>query len=225
MIRRDRDALRTAMKTAVFVFVLAGCGLYSALVTAGEITKLALANKHGIYQLKLEIILDAPAKHIHHVVTDFAHIYRLNPSIVESEIMSTPDNSVVRVKTLINDCFWIFCREILRVEDVRGLETGNIHAEIVPHLSNIKSGMTIWQIEPLGRRTRVNYNMIIEPGFVVPPLIGSRIVKQKLHKEVLVTLSNIERIAQIRNAMGEKPNLTLQDKPLRRIPDEHDSAN
>ncbi|MEA2081102.1 MAG: hypothetical protein U9P00_14885 [Pseudomonadota bacterium] len=225
MSRQACDALRTVRKTTVFLFVLAGCGLYSALVLAGEITELVLSNKQGIYQLKLEIILDAPAKHIHHVVTDYAHIYRLNPSIVESEIIKTSDNSVVRVKTLINDCFWIFCREILRVEDVRELETGNIYAEIVPQLSNIKSGVTIWQIEPLGRRTRVNYNMIVEPGFVVPPLIGSHIVKQKLRREVLVTLSNIERIARIRNEKGAGPNLTLHENPLKRIPNEHDSAN
>lgn len=225
MSRQDCYALGTVRKTTVFLFVLAGCGLYSALVLGGEITELALSNKQGIYRLKLEIILDAPAKHIHHVVTDYAHIYRLNPSIVESEIIKTSDNSVVRVKTLINDCFWIFCRDILRVEDVRELETGNIYAEIVPQLSNIKSGVTIWQIEPLGSRTRVNYNMIVEPGFVVPPLIGSRIVKQKLRKEVLVTLSNIERIARIRNEKGEGSNLTLHENPLKRIPSEHDSAN
>lgn len=219
------DALRTVSKATLFLLLLTGCGLYSARLTAGEITELALRNKQGIYQLKLEIILDAPAKHIRHVVTDYAHIYRLNPSIVESEIINTPDDSLVRVKTLINDCFWIFCREILRVEDVRELETGNIYAVIVPQLSNIKSGVTIWQIEPLGRRARVNYNMIIEPGFIVPPLIGSRIVKQKLRKEVLITLLRIERIARIRNEKGEGPNLTLQEKPLKRIPNERDSAN
>ena len=225
MSRQDCDGLRTVRKTTVFVFVLAGCGLYSALVLGGEITELALSNKQGIYRLKLEIILDAPAKHIHHVVTDYAHIYRLNPSIIESEIIKTSDNSVVRVKTLINDCFWIFCRDILRVEDVRELKTGNIYAEIVPQLSNIKSGVTIGQIQPLGRRTRVNYNMIVEPGFVVPPLIGSRIVEQKLRKEVLIALSRIERIARIRNEKGEEPNLTLQENLLRRIPNEHNSAN
>ncbi len=222
---QHRDALRTVSKATLFVMLLAGCGLNSAQLMAGEITELALLSKRGIYQLKLEIILDAPAKYIRQVVTDYAHIYRLNPSIVESEILNTPDDSVVRVKTLINDCFWIFCREILRVEDLRELDSGNVYAVVVPELSNIKSGVTIWQIEALGGRARVHYNMLIEPGFVLPPLIGSRIVKQKLREEVLVTLRNIERIARIRHDKGDGPILTLQDKPLKRSPNEHGSVD
>lgn len=208
----------------LFLFVSAGCGLYSVMLMAGEVTELTLANKKGVYQLQLEMVLDAPAKDVHHVVTDYARIYRLNSSIVESEIINT-DDSLVRVRTLINDCLWIFCQEILRVEDVRQLETGSIYAVIVPELSNIKSGMTVWQIEPLGRRTRVNYRMIVEPGFIVPPLIGSRIIKNKLRKEVLVTLGNVERIARIRSEAEEGPNLTLQDNPLKRNSIEEDSAN
>jgi hypothetical protein len=209
----------------LFLFVSAGCGLNSAMLMAGEVTELTLANKKGIYQLELEMILDAPAKDVHHVVTDYAHIYRLNSSIVESEIIDTADDSLVRVRTLINDCLWIFCQEILRVEDVRQLEAGSIYAVVVPELSNIKSGMTIWQIEPLGRRTRVNYRMMVEPGFIVPPLIGSRIIKNKLRKEVLVTLGNVERIARIRSEAEEGPNLTLQDNPLKRNFIEEDGAN
>lgn len=219
-----RDTLCTLRKASIFL-ILVGCAMHSTRATAGEIIDLTLRSKQGVYQLKLEIILDAPAEHIHHVVTDYAHIYRLNPSIVESEIMNTEDSSVIRVKTLINDCLWIFCREILRVEDVRELGAGNIYAVVVPDLSNIKSGVTIWQIQPLGRRTRVNYHMIAEPGFAIPPLIGTHLVKQKLRKEVLITFDSVERIARIRHEVEQRPNLTLQDSPVKRIPDERDSAN
>ena len=204
------DAFCTLRKASIFL-ILVGCGMHSTRVTAGEIIDLALRSKQGVYQLKLEIILDAPAEHIHHVVTDYAHIYRLNPSIVESEIMHTADGSVIRVKTLINDCLWVFCREILRVEDVRELGSGNIYSVVVPDMSNIKSGLTIWQIQPLGRRTRVNYRMIIEPGFVIPPLIGTHLVKQKLRKEVLATLENVEQIARVRHEREQRPNLMPED--------------
>lgn len=219
------DALRTVRKAILFVSIMAGCGLYPVMLMAGQVTELTLSHKKGVYQLELEMILDAPAEHVHYVVTDFTHIYRLNPSIVDSKIINRPEDSAVRVKTLINDCFWVFCREILRVEDVRELETGNIYAVIVPQLSNIKSGTTIWQIERLGRRTRVNYRMIIEPGFMVPPLIGSHIIKRKLRKEVLLTLHNIERIARIRSEAQEGPDRSLQVAPLKQISNGHDSED
>lgn len=219
------NVLRTVSVGAIFLFALAGCCLYSTLLAAGEVVELTLSHKQGVYQLKLEMILDAPFEDVHHVITDYVHIYRLNPSIVESEIMYTPDDSVVRIRTLVNDCILIFCREIIRVEDVRELETGDIYAVIVPQFSNVKSGVAIWQIQPLSGNTRINYNVILEPGFFVPPLIGSYIVKQKLHKEVMISFSNIERIARIHNEKEEASNPTRHKNLLNRIPSEHDNAN
>lgn len=201
MTCQPSHANRSASRAIVLLVVITVRAALCARVLAGEIIVLDLDAQQGKYQLKVEIILDAPASDIQYVITDYVHIYRLNPSIVESEVMSTPDNSVVRVKTLINDCLWIFCREILRVEDVRELENGSIHAAIVPRLSNIKSGVTIWQIQPLGRRARINYHTIIEPGIIVPPLIGSHLIKNRLRKEVLITLNNIERMARIRSQL------------------------
>ena len=70
---------------------------------------------------------------------------------------------------------------------------------IVPRLSNVRSGTTHWQILPMGTRTRINYDMTLEPGFIVPPLIGSHIVEKKLKEETLICFRNIEHIARIRD--------------------------
>jgi hypothetical protein len=221
----QHSILRTVGMTAIFVSALASCCLYSTLLEAGEVVKLAISDKQDVYQLELEMILDAPYEDVHYVITDYVHIYRINPSIVESDILYTPDPSVTRVRTLINDCVLFFCRNILRVEDVREFRTGDIYAVIVPRLSNVKSGTAHWQIQPLGARTRINYNLTLELGFFIPPLIGSHIVKMKLQEETLISFSNIERIAQIREEQEKARKPTLKETRPGSTDGGHDNAN
>ncbi len=203
------------------LFILTGHCLFSARLVAGELVELAMTHDQGVYQLKLKMILDATPESIHDVVTDYDHVYRLSPSIIESEVLHTPDKSIVQVKTLLNDCILIFCKEIQRVEEVRELETGDIYAVIIPRLSSVKSGTTMWKFQPIGSRTRINYSISLEPGFIVPPFIGTYIVKQKLKKEVLNSFSNIERLAQIRSRRKH----IQQKQLLTDIPRKHASAN
>ena len=111
--------------------------LLSTRLSAADLVDLALTQYKGVYQLRLEIILDAAPQNVHDVLTDYVHIYRINPSIIDSEILHSPDSSVVRVRTVINDCILIFCKVLHRVEEVRELETGDIYALVDPELSNV----------------------------------------------------------------------------------------
>lgn len=197
MFFQQWNAFRTLSVIVPALFMLACFCLLSTRLIAADLVDLALTQNRGVYQLRLEIILDATPQNVHDVLTDYVHIYRINPSITDSEILYSPDDSVVRVRTVINDCILVFCKVLHRVEEVRELETGDIYALVDPELSNVKSGVTIWQINAMGSRTRINYTLSVEPGFFVPPLIGTHVVKQKIKREVLMSLENIERIAQI----------------------------
>ena len=203
MHQQSSSGCRMRLRLARFLLALTACCLSAAMLSAGDLVVMSVKHQRGVFDLRVEMILDAAYEDVYHVLTDYVHIYRLNPSIVESEVMSATDNSVVRIKTLINDCVLIFCKEILRVEDVRELGTGDLYAVIVPELSNVKSGFTIWQVQHLGGRTRIHYQLRLEPGFFIPPLIGTQVVKRKMHKEVLVSFGNIERIARIRATSRE----------------------
>ena len=225
MCLEQPGVLRTAGMTAIFLFAMVGCCLYSTLLVAGEVVELAISDEQGIYHLKLEMILDAPFKDVHYVITDYVHIYRINPSIIESAILYTPDPSVTRVRTMINDCVLFFCREILRVEDVREEETGDIYTVIVPQLSNVKSGTAHWQIQPLGNKTRINYNMTLKLGLFIAPLIGNHFVKNKLQEETLISFKNIERIARIHNEQEKARHSTLDGTRPKTTNREHGNEN
>jgi hypothetical protein len=200
MFFQQWNALRSVSNIIPAIIILASLCLPSSWLIAADLVDLALTQNKGVYQLRLEIILDATPRNVHDVLTDYAHIYRINPSIIDSEILHSPDDSVVRVRTVINDCILVFCKVLHRVEEVRELETGDIYALVDPELSNVKSGVTIWQINAMGSRTRINYTLSVEPDFFVPPLIGTHVVKQKIKREVLMSLENIERIAQINDS-------------------------
>jgi hypothetical protein len=217
--------LRTAGMTATFLLAVAGCGLYSPLSTAGQVLNMSAGDKQGVYHLSLAMIVDAPFEDVHHVVTDYVHIYRIDPSIVESEILGKPGASVTRVKTLASDCVFFFCRNILRVEDVREVGDDDIYTVIVPRLSNVRSGAAHWQILPRGARTRINYDMTLDPGFFVPPLIGSHIVEEKLKEEALICFSNIEHIARIRDERLRARNPTRNTTLSGNTASDHGNAN
>ena len=220
-----KSILKTVGMTATFLFAVAGCGLYSSLLAAGELIDLSIDDKQGVYHLAIAMILDAPFADVHHVVTDYVHIYRIDPSIVESEILGKPDASVTRVKTLVNDCVLFFCPNILRVEDVREVGDDDIYTVIVPQLSNVRSGTTHWQILPMGAKTRINYDMTLEPGFIVPPLIGSHIVEKKLKEETLICFNNIEHIARIRDERLRARNPTRNTTLSGNTASDHGKAN
>ena len=215
-----KDVWRSLNVTILSLSILTGYCLFPKRLVAGELVELALTHNQGVYHLNLKMNLDATPENLHDVVTDYVHIYRLNPSIIESEVLDTPDNSIVQVRTLFNNCILMFCKEIHRVEEVRELETGDIYAVIIPELSNVKSGTTVWQFQPNGARTRINYSLTLEPGFSVPPFVGTYLVKQKLKEDVLESFNNLERLAQIRGRRHVQQKQLSTD-----ITKEHDNAN
>lgn len=95
-----------------------------------EFTELQVYENSGVYHIRVVAEIDAPVEYVHRVLTDYDHIYRLNPSITESRLLLSPGNGVVRVKIRILDCIFIFCMEIDRVEDVYELPAYDLRTVI-----------------------------------------------------------------------------------------------
>ena len=178
-------------------------------LSAGDLTELLVTENGGVYHIRMVMVVHVPAKYVRGVLTDYAHIYRLNPSITESEILPSPQQGVVRVRTLMHGCVAFFCKDVGRVEDVRELVSGDLRAEIVPELSNLKSGSAEWAIQPLGEHTQVTYQADMEPDFFIPPLIGSYFVKRNMRKEIMVSFMRLECVAQIQARLDTLPRLQL----------------
>jgi len=162
--------------------------------------ELHVRQTQGIYSINLVMQMQVPARYVRRVLTDYAHIYRLDPAIIDSEILPSPDDGVVRVRTRIADCIALFCMEIDRVEDVRELKDGGLQVTTIPTLGSFKSGHAEWKILGMKEQTQLIYQAQMEPDFYIPPLIGNYFVKRKLRKSIFTSLAKIECIARIQAA-------------------------
>ena len=200
---------RIIFNTRLLVPILCITFINSTAVLANDITEFEVTEEKGVFYIKAIVVLHAPAEYVRDVLTDYVHIYRLNPSIIESEVLASPGNNVARVRTKVIGCVAFYCEEIERVEDVRILASGDIQAEIVPEFSQFKSGVTLWQIRSMGENARLIYYAEMEPDFFIPPVIGNSIVKAKLRDEIMTSFRRLEKIASIQAERDWNPDWTF----------------
>ncbi len=155
------------------------------------------------YTVSMVVELSAAPERVRALLTDFEHLDRVNPSILASEVLPSPDPDVTRVRTRVKSCAWFFCRKLDLVEDLRTAANGDIEARVVAELSDMEAGSARWIIEAVGEHTRLTYRSTMEPGFWVPPPLRSRAVTNSLRKNLLATAANLERL--LRPADGGDP--------------------
>lgn len=162
-------------------------------------TEIDIQENKGVYQININTILNAPEQSVRHVLTDFIHIYRLNSSIIESDVIKQHEDGSVSVRTKVLGCASsYYCEELERVERVSVLPSGDLLAVIVPGLSQFKSGQTLWQIRPLDEdHCEVIYTAHMEPDIFIPPVIGNFLVKQSIKEQMYDSFSNLERISRV----------------------------
>ena len=167
----------------------------SSALQSGKRPEIEINEQSGVYQIKVVALIAAPASYVRYVLTDYKHIYRLNPSIIESEVLKQDDDGSVSVRTKVVGCAAYFCEELERVEKVRILPSGDLHAEIIPELSQFKSGQTHWHIEPLGNYCEVTYLSDMEPDMYIPPVVGKFLIKKSIREGMLTSFMNLENIS------------------------------
>ena len=171
--------------------------MYHLLYNYRKRPEIEINEQSGVYRIKVVALIAAPISYVRYVLTDYKHIYRLNPSIIESEVLEQYDDGSVSVRTKVIGCAAYFCEELDRVEKVRILPSGDLHAEIIPELSQFKSGQTHWHIKPLGDYCEVTYLSDMEPDIFIPPVIGKFLIKKSIREEMQISFANLEKISGI----------------------------
>ena len=177
---------------------------------AGNLIDLAVSDVNGVYSIRVDMVVHAAPENVYDVLTDYANIHRLNPSITESELLAVSTDGVARVRTRIEDCVLVFCVDIVKVESVREVYAGHLSAETEPQASDFDYGRAEWWILQLGDYSRVVFEASMQPGFSLPPVIGPYVMKRKLRAEVLASFRNLECIARI-NAVQANNTIALDD--------------
>ena len=164
---------------------------------SGHLPEIEIIEHGGVYQIKVVAKIKAPAHYVRYVLTDYTHIYRLNPSIIESEVLKCDDDGSVSVRIKVIGCAAYFCEELTRVEKVKLLPSGDIYAAIDPEQSQFKSGQTHWRIETQGDYSQVTYISDMEPDIFIPPVVGKFLIKKSIRQEMQSSFENLEKISSV----------------------------
>ena len=192
-------------------------GLFSLTVNASQLVRLEVDQHADSYSVYVVMELDAAAEKVRAILTDYAHLDRLNASITASEITAAKDDGTVRVLTRFRNCVVFFCMTVQRVEDITEDRQGRILVALVPDASSFRSGQASWEVTSIGSGSRVIHRATLEPDFWVPPWIGTAILKVTLHREIRASFENLECLTrrnarshpEVKTAVAEEHHLNV----------------
>ena len=84
------------MLKTLFAVLMGGVSLTAH---ASQLVRLDVDQKANSYAVYVEMELDAPAEKVRSILTDYAHLDRLNASIIASKILADKNEGTVRVLT------------------------------------------------------------------------------------------------------------------------------
>lgn len=163
---------------------------------AAQFSGVSVVVEHGGYKISLDALIDAPEDRVLGILTDYAHLRRMNPDIIGTTVTRAPSGSGERVRTVLHSCVWLVCRNLVQVEDVTEPDHDTIEARIVPGAGDFASGHSVWRLATDGARTRVHYEAVRGPAAGVPRFIGSSLLKRTLHARLLASIDALERLAR-----------------------------
>ena len=180
------------MRIPTFILLLAVAGP----AAAGQVLVAQATHDRGLYNVEVDMRLDAPRDEVWRLLTDYAHYGRLNEAIQVSEILEQRGPGDYRVRTVTQACVYFFCKTLVQVQDVVELNGQSLSAKVLPELSHFRYGLARAYVWDEGQQTRVRVLAEVEPDFWIPPLIGPWLIRHKLRSEALETIRNVERLSQ-----------------------------
>lgn len=167
--------------------------LLAAAIAAVPVVE--IASDRGLYSVRVDATVAVPRPVVWSLLTDYARLGRLNPAIRESREVAR-DGSAVTVDTLTFACYGPFCRTLSHRQVVTEFPQTRIVAVTVDEHSDFRDGRAVWRLADHGDGTRLQYEMTIRPAVFVPPLVGPRIVRRAMAREVGALVAGIEQAAR-----------------------------
>lgn len=187
---------RLITMSAAFVLL----ALPSTGARAAELDSINVSHEDKRYFVRSVATLDAPIEDVYDTLIDFDN-YEAFSSVYHDArwLERNPDDSG-EIYTYTRGCILFVCRGFGRTETVVATRPTFIETRVDPERSKVRYGVSIWNIEAVDERTRIEFALDFEPDFWVPPLLGPIVVKSYLRKGGVEALDRIETLAQQRGA-------------------------
>ncbi len=181
---RDRSR---GSRTIVLLLALVGVSRAMAL----DIDDIHITKQCRAYQVQMTFVVAASVNQVMAVLTDYGFPDRLDPEVTKREVINR-QGGITRVRTEIRGCVFFFCKDIALTQDVT-VVADTIQADIVPDESDFRSGYFHWSVSSSDNGgSHISFEVIMEPNFFIPPLIGGFFVRKKLRQKILATAENLE---------------------------------
>lgn len=161
-------------------------------LSAAEVQRVDVAYEDGEYHVTVEAILHARTDAVYAVLTDYPRWAEINDLIKESYLEEVAGPDLARVRTVSEGCVLFFCKSIEQTQWMRTGPDWRISAEVLPEISDLKSGWARTRLVADGDTTRFHYEMALVPDFWVPPVIGPMMIRAKLRKQAIETAVLVE---------------------------------
>lgn len=188
--------------------------LVAGAAASAELRSLEMTESGPRVRLEIVAALDAPPAAVFDVITDYDHLDRLHPNLLESRVVGRVDARTVDVYTKVRGCVAVvFCRSLSRVERLTEARPEGLRSEVLPERSDFAYGTVSWRLRGDGGGTVVEYETEVEPEFWVPKLFGRPLLASFMRRTTLEMIDRVEVLARQAAARGEAQAAGSGDAP------------
>ncbi len=185
--------------------LLAAC-LCASGVAAAELLEISVKRDGNRYVVHSVILYDASRASLMHILLDYENFQQVSSVFKESRYLEPAADGKLRAYTRLEGCVLFFCQSIERIDQLAVAEDDTIVALAEPEPDDFRYSRSQWQFRTTPAGEEITYDLEMEPGFWVPPLIGPYILKRRLTSGAVDAMDRVERIAQQRDgALAESP--------------------
>lgn len=173
---------------------------FIAIAGAAEIIEARVDRIEDRYHVDFVVMIDGDAEHLRRLITDYANLEALSPSVVGSRLLSGRSGGDARIELTLRPCVLIvFCKSITKVSDSHvERRSRQVRYVTVPGLSDFQEGretITMTQAQTEGaQHVRFAYAAVLKPDFYVPPFVGPWLIRRAIINDLEATSRRVEQL-------------------------------
>ncbi|MGI9290114.1 MAG: hypothetical protein ACR2QG_02425 [Gammaproteobacteria bacterium] len=169
--------------------------LWSVSATTAELESFKVKRKKGTIDIRAEITVNAPSPEVYLALLEFDKFDELSDTFTDSRYIEPAEDGSPRIYTRIDGCILFFCKTIERYAHLGLYPSWKVTATAEPELSDAEMSIESWTLSDNGDTTVIDYEHSLRPGFWVPPLIGTLVIRRSIKKSALEAGVRIEELA------------------------------
>lgn len=194
-LRPKRHDIKHQVASNKVRWLLALCCCLPLLATqAAEVKHLDVSHKDGLYEVAMDVLINAPSSEVWALMSDHRNLAKLSPDTRESVVLSrSTQPGSERIKVVLHPCLLLFCKDLVKISDVQKISGRKIRYTAVDGMGDFEQAVEVLEFVDQGRRTLMRYRASLDPAFKVPGLLGTSLMEHLIAGDLRKTARNLEK--------------------------------